>query len=78
MAEPEAVPVAPGAGAPGAGEQRPGTAGPWLPALAVGSSLTITHGWAGTLLQEVTAHLAPFVPFGTEHCHGMIKILSMK
>lgn len=36
------------------------------------------HSWAGTLLQEVNAHFASFVPLGTEQCHGMIKILSMK
>lgn len=72
------VPVAQGAEAPSADEQLPGTAAPWLPALAVGSSVAITDSWAGTLLQDVTAHFASFVPFGTERCHGMTKILSTK
>lgn len=61
----------------GAGYQRPGTAAPRLPALAVGSSVAVTHSWAGTLLQ-VTARFASSVPFGTQRCHGMMKILSVK
>lgn len=77
ITEPEAVPVAQGAEAPDADEQHPGTAAPWLPALAMGSPVSITDSGAGTLLLEVTAYFASFVSFGTGWCHGMTKILSV-